>query len=168
MRRLTKRQALRRLGLDERADRGEVQRTFRRLAKTHHPDLNSDAQASQRFMELHDAYQLLLLRLPPDGGQPADTCPGCRKNKPLGRLLDGRRGCSACLFGVTRRRRRLPGPVERLAWPLAALGTYGIGWLLVTRSLQTETLLVAIAGVACVWLGIGLLAIPLLRPAVRA
>ncbi len=165
MRLLSTTQALRRLGLDERADRRCVQRTFRRLAKQLHPDVNPGPAAARRFIAVTEAYQLLLRRLPDRGVSPL-VCPRCGvAGKSVGSLLDGRRGCADCLFGRTVRRRRLPGPAERIAWPLVALGLYTCGGLLLTQYLQTQAGVSAVGGVICLWLGIALLALPLMRPA---
>ena len=153
-------QALRCLGLDETADYSTVRRRFRTLAKQLHPDRNRGATA--QFIQLHHAYELLQLRLPQRAER--STCPFCGTHtERLSALLDGRRGCASCLLGQTKRRRRLPGPVIALRWPLVALGTYLAGWLLVTRWVQTDVTVAAAAGLACVWLGIGLLALPMMR-----
>lgn len=51
------RQALALLGLEEGASPQAIKRAYRRLAKTHHPDLGGDPQA---FHRLEAAYRLLL------------------------------------------------------------------------------------------------------------
>lgn len=165
MRLLSTAQALRRLGLDERADRRRIQQTFRRLAKQLHPDVNPGPAAARRFIAVTEAYRVLLLRVPDRGGRPL-ACPRCGvAGKPLGSLLDGRQGCADCLLGKTVRKRRLPGPVERLPWPIVALGLYICGGLLLTRFLMNQTGLAAVGGILCLWLGIALLAKPLMQPA---
>lgn len=50
-------EALRLLGLEAGASRDMIKRTYRRLAKNHHPDLGGDAEA---FLRLDRAYRLLM------------------------------------------------------------------------------------------------------------
>ena len=52
-----RREALRLLGLEAGASRDMIKRTYRRLAKNHHPDLGGDAEA---FLRLDAAYRLLM------------------------------------------------------------------------------------------------------------
>lgn len=52
-----RREALRLLGLEAGASRDMIKRTYRRLAKNHHPDLGGDADA---FLRLDAAYRLLM------------------------------------------------------------------------------------------------------------
>ena len=52
-----RREALRLLGLEAGASRDMIKRTYRRLAKNHHPDLGGDAEA---FLRLDRAYRLLM------------------------------------------------------------------------------------------------------------
>ncbi|MFW6150266.1 MAG: molecular chaperone DnaJ [Chloroflexota bacterium] len=47
------------LGLPRNASHEEVRRAFRRLAFQYHPDRNRDAEASDRFKEINEAYQIL-------------------------------------------------------------------------------------------------------------
>jgi hypothetical protein len=54
-----RREALRLLGLEAGASRDLIKRTYRRLAKNHHPDLGGDAEA---FLRLDAAYRLLMAR----------------------------------------------------------------------------------------------------------
>jgi molecular chaperone DnaJ len=37
----------------------EIKRAFRQLAREHHPDVNQDPQAGERFKEINEAYQVL-------------------------------------------------------------------------------------------------------------
>jgi molecular chaperone DnaJ len=37
----------------------EIKRAFRQLAREHHPDVNQDPQAAERFKEINEAYQVL-------------------------------------------------------------------------------------------------------------
>lgn len=48
------------LGLAADADRDEVTRAYRRLARTTHPDVSGDPDAAARFDALSHAYQLAL------------------------------------------------------------------------------------------------------------
>jgi DnaJ-domain-containing protein 1 len=52
-----RREALRLLGLEAGASRDMIKRTYRQLAKNHHPDLGGDAEA---FLRLDAAYRLLM------------------------------------------------------------------------------------------------------------
>jgi len=48
------------LGVDRRANGAEIKRAYRRLARSHHPDVSSDkAQAEHRFKEINEAYEVL-------------------------------------------------------------------------------------------------------------
>lgn len=47
------------LGLSRNADQSEIQRAYRRLARTLHPDVNKDPAAEERFKELSEAYDVL-------------------------------------------------------------------------------------------------------------
>jgi curved DNA-binding protein len=47
------------LGVPRDADQDAIRRAYRRLARTHHPDLNSDSDAEDRFKELGEAYEVL-------------------------------------------------------------------------------------------------------------
>jgi DnaJ-class molecular chaperone len=51
------------LGIPRGATRREIKRTFRRLAKKYHPDLNADDPgAEQRFKQIQAAYETLMDR----------------------------------------------------------------------------------------------------------
>ncbi|PIE32963.1 hypothetical protein CSA56_13610 [candidate division KSB3 bacterium] len=54
--------SLRVLGLSETADLSLIKKTFKRLAKRHHPDLGG--QSHETFIELNNAYQFLIRALP--------------------------------------------------------------------------------------------------------
>jgi len=41
------------------AGQDEIQRAYRKLARTHHPDVNSDPAAEDRFKEISEAYDVL-------------------------------------------------------------------------------------------------------------
>jgi curved DNA-binding protein len=47
------------LGVDRHADQKTVSRTFRRLARESHPDVNKRKGAEDRFKEINEAYQVL-------------------------------------------------------------------------------------------------------------
>ncbi len=47
------------LGVDRHADQKTISRTFRRLAREHHPDINKAKGAEDRFKELNEAHQVL-------------------------------------------------------------------------------------------------------------
>jgi curved DNA-binding protein len=47
------------LGVPRDADQSEIQRSYRKLARTHHPDVNKDPSAEARFKEISEAYDVL-------------------------------------------------------------------------------------------------------------
>ncbi|MEU7003011.1 DnaJ C-terminal domain-containing protein [Nonomuraea sp. NPDC046570] len=47
------------LGVSRTASQDEIQRAYRKLARTYHPDVNKDPVAEERFKELAEAYQVL-------------------------------------------------------------------------------------------------------------
>ena len=47
------------LGVSRGAAPAEIKRSFRRLAKRYHPDVNPGGGAAERFIEIQTAYQLL-------------------------------------------------------------------------------------------------------------
>jgi curved DNA-binding protein len=47
------------LGVPRVADQDAIRRAYRKLARTYHPDLNSDSDAEDRFKELGEAYEVL-------------------------------------------------------------------------------------------------------------
>ncbi|MGW1894314.1 DnaJ C-terminal domain-containing protein [Streptomyces sp. NPDC002004] len=47
------------LGVSRGASSEEIQQAFRKLARKHHPDINSSPDAEERFKELNDAYSVL-------------------------------------------------------------------------------------------------------------
>jgi len=47
------------LGVPRSAPPQEIKRAFRQLAREHHPDVNQDPQADERFKEINEAYQVL-------------------------------------------------------------------------------------------------------------
>jgi curved DNA-binding protein len=47
------------LGIERDASAQEIQSAFRKLARQHHPDVNRDPAAEERFKEINEAYQVL-------------------------------------------------------------------------------------------------------------
>jgi curved DNA-binding protein len=47
------------LGVSRDADQEEIQRTYRKLARRYHPDVNKDPEAEERFKEISEAYDVL-------------------------------------------------------------------------------------------------------------
>src|ERR687897_3444234 len=47
------------LGVGRDADDAAIKRAFRRLAQQHHPDVDKNDGAEQRFKELNEAYRVL-------------------------------------------------------------------------------------------------------------
>jgi curved DNA-binding protein len=47
------------LGVSRDADRSEIQRAYRRLARENHPDVNKDPDAEARFKDISEAYDVL-------------------------------------------------------------------------------------------------------------
>jgi len=47
------------LGVSRGASQDEIQRAYRKLARTYHPDVNSDPAAEERFKEISEAYAVL-------------------------------------------------------------------------------------------------------------
>jgi curved DNA-binding protein len=47
------------LGVSRTATQDEIQRAYRKLARAHHPDVNKDPGAEERFKEISEAYDVL-------------------------------------------------------------------------------------------------------------
>jgi curved DNA-binding protein len=47
------------LGVSRDASQEDIQRTYRRLARTYHPDVNKDPGAEDRFKDISEAYDVL-------------------------------------------------------------------------------------------------------------
>ncbi len=47
------------LGVSRTAGQDEIQRAYRKLARTYHPDVNKDPAADSRFKEIAEAYDVL-------------------------------------------------------------------------------------------------------------
>ena len=48
------------LGVSKSASADEIKKSFRKLAKTYHPDVNKDADAPEKFKEVQEAYETLM------------------------------------------------------------------------------------------------------------
>ena len=48
------------LGVPSTATQDEIQRAYRKLARQHHPDVNKDPGAEDRFKEISEAYNVLV------------------------------------------------------------------------------------------------------------
>src|ERR1700686_5659353 len=47
------------LGVPRNASQDDIQRAYRKLARTYHPDVNHDPGAEDRFKEVSEAYDVL-------------------------------------------------------------------------------------------------------------
>src|SRR5579863_2855711 len=47
------------LGLQKNASEDDIKKSFRRLARQYHPDVNKDKEAEGRFKEMAEAYEVL-------------------------------------------------------------------------------------------------------------
>lgn len=47
------------LGVDRRASADEIRRSYRKLARQYHPDVNREAGAEEHFKEINEAYEVL-------------------------------------------------------------------------------------------------------------
>ena len=52
------------LGVPRDAEPADIQRAYRRLARQHHPDINKDSGAEERFKDIAEAYDCLLYTSP--------------------------------------------------------------------------------------------------------
>ncbi len=104
------------LGVSRAATQDEIKRAFRQLAREHHPDVNQDPKADERFKEINEAYQVLsdperrahydrTGRVPAGAAGPGDRSPF--GGTPFDDLFDMFFGGQ---FGQTRSRGGEPGP----------------------------------------------------------
>ncbi|HEY9810124.1 MAG TPA: J domain-containing protein [Halomicronema sp.] len=64
------------LGLKTEATLNDVKASYRRLARQYHPDANPEnPQAHEKFIQLHQAYKLILETVPPSPPEPAEETP---------------------------------------------------------------------------------------------
>ncbi len=61
------------LGVPRNASQDEIQRAYRRLARTYHPDVKTDPAAEERFKDVSEAYDVLSDRA---GGRGWGPIPG--------------------------------------------------------------------------------------------
>ncbi|MEM7799329.1 MAG: molecular chaperone DnaJ [Chloroflexota bacterium] len=47
------------LGVSQNADKGQIKKAFRKLARQYHPDVNKEPDASEKFKEINEAYEIL-------------------------------------------------------------------------------------------------------------
>lgn len=47
------------LGIEKGATQDEIKKAYRKLARTYHPDVNKEADAEDKFIEVKDAYEVL-------------------------------------------------------------------------------------------------------------
>ncbi len=151
------------LGLGPSAGPKEVQASFRRLARVHHPDVRRTPDSSTAFVQIVRAYKTIQRTLRHQGvEQTKRLCPLCRR---LAELFDGPGGgaaCVDCLLGITRRRFILPFPsletvkhvsviaIEAVSACslVAALGTGSPTYTLI--SLSSAALALLLLAVTCV------------------
>lgn len=55
----TKRDYYEVLGVDRNAPNAEIKKSYRRLARDYHPDVNKDSGSEERFKEINEAYEVL-------------------------------------------------------------------------------------------------------------
>jgi hypothetical protein len=60
------------LQIPENADRDDIQKSYRRLAKQYHPDVNKAPDAHEKFCEITEAYEFLMNHWPLHVGQYAN------------------------------------------------------------------------------------------------
>lgn len=47
------------LGVAQNASQDEIKKSYRKLARQYHPDINKDAGAEEKFKEINAAYEIL-------------------------------------------------------------------------------------------------------------
>ncbi len=128
------------LGVPRTAAREEIQRAYRKLARSYHPDVNKDPSAEDRFKEVSEAYEVLSdpetrrrydafgrdFRQVPEGVDPAAYARALAGAARGGRGRTGPRSGRAGGPVRDRRGHRLRGPVRRHVRGRA--GRAGRGW----------------------------------------
>jgi curved DNA-binding protein len=125
------------LGVGRDASPDEIQRAYRRLARTYHPDVNKDPEADERFKDVSEAYDVLSdpddrkrydmfgpdFRHVPDGVDPATWAQGRasagrrdRGSRSRGSKRDGRVDFGADGFDPEDLFRDLFGSARRPGW----------------------------------------------------
>lgn len=146
------------LGVAVGATADELQRAFRELVHSLHPDLNPRDHDRRRFVEVVRAYRILrekLRRTP----QSADfgRCVRCRKFDDLFDPLGSGGTCADCLLGETQRRRLLPAPLIVVAKHAAVAALYIASILFTIALLRSETAIHGLLAVLCAFGGLLLL-----------
>jgi len=150
------------------ADAVQVRAAFRKLAKLNHPDVSHSRRSQRRFVEVVRAYHILRQRL---RSRPTDrdwgACPRCGVDGDLFKSLSGGSACADCLLGMTRKRRFLPLPLFVIARHVSVIALYAASIALLIRYHESHTPADALISLACVVLGLLLLALEVLRVAWR-
>ncbi|MCB1594523.1 MAG: DnaJ domain-containing protein, partial [Xanthomonadales bacterium] len=47
------------LGVDRKADKAEIKKAYKRLARKYHPDVSKEPNAEDKFKEVNEAYEVL-------------------------------------------------------------------------------------------------------------
>jgi curved DNA-binding protein len=47
------------LGVPRDAEKSDIKKAYRKLARRYHPDVNSEADAEEKFKEVNEAYEVL-------------------------------------------------------------------------------------------------------------
>lgn len=47
------------LGVDKSASKDEIKKSYRKLARKYHPDVNKEEGAAEKFKEVKEAYEVL-------------------------------------------------------------------------------------------------------------
>lgn len=155
MRHLTICDCYRVLGLAPTATSAEVRGRFRQLVKQYHPDLHPGRRSHRHFVRITKAYRLLretFRERPPESE--FGPCPRCGKYSDLLIALDGRRSCTRCLLGLTRRGRFLPLPVDVVVKHVAVLVLYGASVAFLFLHVESGRMVHAALSLACGLLGL--------------
>ena len=141
---MTPPECLRLLGLGDVASVEEIKRAYRQLAQQVHPDKHGgDDLARQRFVEISNAYRLLMrVARAAEAGRAVGTCCSCLIFSEIVRGPDGRARCLRCALQGSRR--FLPLPTMVVVKCLASTGLLAAAaYLLVLALTQRSTLYAA-------------------------